>query len=187
MKEWGHWDRLLPFDATAHLYQASSYMPDDPLPPNSVPEPGTADAAHGAEEDRYRVLVEQAPFNLFEIGLDGNILWANQVALAFAGLSDAQAIVGLAYASIIGQSATEHVDRWLQEAFCGTTCHFEFAGDSANGRHYKASLAPIKDRQGQVIRLVCVMDDITERKQMECALTESEERFRTVADYTLDW
>lgn len=169
------------------MNQATPSMADDSLPANTVPTPGIADATRSAGEDRYRVLVELAPFCLFEIGLDGNILWANQAGLEFAGLSDAQAVAGVAYASIIGQSATEHVDRWLQEAFSGTTCRFEFASGSTNIRHCKASLVPIRDTQGKVIRLIGVAEDITERKQMEYALTASEERFRTVADYTLDW
>jgi glucose-1-phosphate adenylyltransferase len=162
-------------------------MFDDSLPANTVPSPGIADATGCTGEDRYRVLVEQAPFYLFEIGLDGNILWANQAALEFVGLSDAQSIAGVTCISIMGKSTTEQVDRWVHEAISGTSCHFEFSSGSTNIRHCKASLVPIKDAQGKVTRLMGVAQDITERKQIEDALAASEERFRTVADYTLDW
>jgi glucose-1-phosphate adenylyltransferase len=162
-------------------------MPNDSLPLNTVHTPGVSDATRYAGEDRYRVLLDLAPFSVFEIGLDGNILWANQAGLAFAGLSDAQVVAGVACASIMGQSAPVQVDQWLQDAFNGTTCHFEFASGSTNLRNCKASLVPIKDTQGKVTRLMCMAEDITERQKIENALAVSEERFRTVADYTLDW
>jgi PAS domain S-box-containing protein len=47
-----------------------------------------------------------------------------------------------------------------------------------------ASAAPIKDRQGLVTGAVGVNVDITERRRLEDALSESEFRFRTMADET---
>ena len=43
------------------------------------------------------------------------------------------------------------------------------------------------DRQGTIKGLIGTLVDITERKQAEMDLRESEEKFRTVADYTYDW
>lgn len=45
----------------------------------------------------------------------------------------------------------------------------------------------ILDEEGQVFGAVVVMKDITKRKRTEEQLRASEEKFRTIADYTLDW
>jgi len=43
---------------------------------------------------------------------------------------------------------------------------------------------PIRDESGQVVRVAGIAEDITERKRIEQALREVEERFRTLADAT---
>ncbi len=53
---------------------------------------------------------------------------------------------------------------------------------SAGERDYEAHISRMDDRQ-----VVLFARDITERKQSEKTLRESEERYRTVADYTYDW
>ncbi|MFA4876014.1 MAG: PAS domain S-box protein [Methanoregula sp.] len=45
----------------------------------------------------------------------------------------------------------------------------------------------IKDAEGRTVKTFGANQDITERKQMEYSLMESEQKFRTVADYTYDW
>ncbi|TVQ21845.1 MAG: PAS domain S-box protein [Leptolyngbya sp. DLM2.Bin15] len=49
-------------------------------------------------------------------------------------------------------------------------------------RHIQAKGQPICNQQGEVVRLAGIVSDITERKQAELALQESEERFQEIAN-----
>jgi PAS domain S-box-containing protein len=44
-----------------------------------------------------------------------------------------------------------------------------------------------RNRQGEIIGFISIITDITERKQVEEALQESEKKFQVVADFTYDW
>ena len=62
--------------------------------------------------------------------------------------------------------------------------HFETLRKTRDGRHINISVtaSPIIDSAGKVTGVSKVARDITERKQMEGAMRDSEERFRTMAN-----
>jgi len=65
---------------------------------------------------------------------------------------------------------------------------FEFPDRPDQGTTYwDWALVPVKDGDGQVQGLVLSLLDVTERERSRQALLESEERFRTVADFAYDW
>jgi PAS domain S-box-containing protein len=53
--------------------------------------------------------------------------------------------------------------------------------------HVSLSSAPIYDSDGNVVGRMAIVADITRQKEAEAALRESEEKYRTVANFTYDW
>ena len=68
---------------------------------------------------------------------------------------------------------------WRGEVYCRRN----------NGGRFEVqlSLSPIRNERGDVIALVGVATDITNRKMVERALRESEEKFRTIVNTTSEW
>ena len=60
-------------------------------------------------------------------------------------------------------------------------------GRRKNGEEFPLDLAVTEMRQGDMITFIGVVRDITDRKRVEDALVESEQRFRDLAESASDW
>ena len=134
-----------------------------------------AEQALKESEGRFRTLIEDSPESLFLTDVQGTILAASRVA--------AQRL-GKELPEVIGRSAFEHLPpevaarRWAlfeQVIATGRPVRLE---DVRGDRHFDINFNPILDADGKVSRLSILAIDITDRKNAEQALKESEERFR---------
>lgn len=118
-------------------------------------------------ENRHRLLIENSPVSIHEIGLDGRISSMNQAGLAMLGLKEESEVQGLLYLQAVESQDRDRVGELLRQAYCGETTHFEFKGSGPHGQIYASCFVPIKQKNGKVGKVMGITEDITERKHAE--------------------
>ena len=143
-------------------------------------------AAQDLLEARYRTLVEHAPEAIVVLDVElGRIVDANQNALCLFGMSREQLYrVGLAQLSspiqADGRAAGESAAYHVAEALRGGTPVFECVYRDVSGADIvcEVRLVRLPDETRTLVRGSII--DISQRKRMERALRQSEQKFATV-------
>jgi PAS domain S-box-containing protein len=147
----------------------------------------STEAALRESERRFRAIFN----SMFQfIGLlkpDGTLLEANQTALDFAGISADEAIGRPFWEArwwTISSGTQDKLKEAIASAALGEFIRYEVevlgAGDRVTTIDF--SLKPVKDETGKVVLLIPEGRDLSDRKQTEQALQESESTLRSFFD-----
>jgi PAS domain S-box-containing protein len=139
-----------------------------------------------AEEARFRhaAIVESSDDAIISKDLDGVILSWNAGAQRIFGFTEAEA-VGQSIAIIIPSELCDENNKFLHLLRAGERIeHYETLRVAKGGKPISVSLtmSPVRDSAGRIVGASKIARDITDRKQAEQTLRESEERFRLVAN-----
>ena len=132
---------------------------------------------------RLAAIVESSDDAIVSKDLDGTITSWNAGAQRIFGYTPEEAI-GQPIAIIIPAELQAEEKKILKRLRAGQRVdHFETIRQTKDGRkrHIALTISPLRDAQGRVIGASKIARDITERKEAEHALRESEERFRALS------
>jgi|GEM_PF-2746490 len=155
-----------------------------------VTEKKRSEAALQASENRYRILVDTARTIIIVLSPDNKILEWNQEAEKLYGYKKEEVVGEDYFLLFLPPEEQEKVAEDIKKVLAGEESrNFENIIQIKDGteRCLLWNVNIMVDENNQVIGLIACGQDITDRKQAEIALKESEERFRTVANFTADW
>ena len=138
-------------------------------------------------ESSLNAVFEQTIQLMGIIALDGTLIRANRTALEMIGVNEKD-VAGKPFWDCPWWTHSSELQkklrRSMEKAKLGDTVRFEAVHMSADGqeRVVDFSINPVYDNNGRVKWLLAESKDITERKQTEEELKESEKRFRLLVE-----
>ena len=142
-------------------------------------------------EQRFRQVAESSGEFIWEVDANGLYTYANPVVEEMLGYRPEELIGKKHFYDFFDPDMRDTLKKTAFEVFAKKATFRNFINPNVHKNGNKAILetsgSPILDNKGNLLGYRGSDKDITERKKAEDALRISEEKFRTVADFTYDW
>ena len=134
-------------------------------------------------EQRYRSIVESAPFCIHEIDLNGRVTSMNPAGQKMIGIKNEVEVLNRSYLDLAEPHDGERMKLYFSQACQGKVVEFDFqVKKEENVKYYQKTFAPVQNTKGEITTVLGIVEDITERKHAEERLIQSENEHRLVTE-----
>lgn len=140
-------------------------------------------ALQKSEELKNRIL-ESSSDCIKLIDLEGKLVYMNAGGMCLMEIEEIESVIGQTWACFWDEEKQLEINKAIAKAKSGSIGKFQGYCPTAKGKlkFWDVVVAPVMNATGEVVQILATSRDITEQKQIEINLRESEERFRTLAD-----
>ncbi|MBN2297254.1 MAG: PAS domain S-box protein [Deltaproteobacteria bacterium] len=141
-------------------------------------------------EEKYRTILESIEEGYYEVDLNGYFRFSNDSLCRILGCSREE-LLGVRYSEYVGEKTAEEIFRTFNQVFeIGQdveAAEWEFIRKEDSQRIYiEVSVSRIMSKNGKCKGFRGIVRDVTKRVQAERALSESEQRYRLLAENIKD-
>ncbi|MEG4534645.1 PAS domain S-box protein [Microcoleus sp. D2_18a_D3] len=144
-----------------------------------------AEEALRESEDKYRCIVETADEGIWMIDTDGKTTFVNQKMADLLGCTPEE-MIGQSLFAFMDAEGRALAQISLKRRREGIREQLDFKFRRRDGRNLWAMVSTnsLADKQGRYVGALAMVADITDRKQTEAALQQSEAKFRSLYELT---
>jgi PAS domain S-box-containing protein len=140
------------------------------------------------ELNKFKLILDQAPGPVFIIDKNSKLEYMNPEFTRITGYTEKDLLNKNINETLYKGKMPESRKNIRDSLMAGKSWQGELYALKKDGSYYWANTitAPYKDEKGGVDGFIVIQQDITRRKQMELALKEKEELYRTLIEKSLD-